>query len=441
MLSRRLFSTSARQLKTQATKLANGVFVATKANNSGASTIGVYLGSGSRSENPYNSGVSTLVGSVLAGSSAAKQSLTSGVEFSSSNAKETTGLIKANFANGNTKAGLQSVKSLIGSIDSIISDNSYVKEKAAEAAYFAEVFEATPSKMVVEHTISTAFQGTSLALPTYGKPDTVGTLETGDLTAFLKKQFVASNIAIVGSGDVSHDELVKFASELTLTNGVKPAVEPAHFLGSEARHRDDTLPQAHVAIAVKAPSVRSPDYITGLVAAAINGHTASHKSPFTQYEGSQLSQTLHENHLLDSFNHFNLGYTDAGLWGAYLETSNIACLDETVHFTLKDWNRYSTGTVSETELVRAKQQLKLALFSSKTSSEAADAVAFDALVKGYSQSSDELAQAIDAVTLSSLKTWAQTYLYDQDIAMSGTGQIEALFDYNRIRNDMSLIRW
>ena len=33
--------------------------------------------------------------------------------------------------------------------------------------------------------------------------------------------------------------------------------------------------------------------------------------------------------------------------------------------------------------------------------------------------------------------FAQRKLWDKDIAISAVGQIEALFDYNRIRNDMS----
>ena len=33
--------------------------------------------------------------------------------------------------------------------------------------------------------------------------------------------------------------------------------------------------------------------------------------------------------------------------------------------------------------------------------------------------------------------FANQYLWDKDVAVSAVGSIEGLFDYNRIRNDMS----
>ncbi|ODV85721.1 hypothetical protein CANARDRAFT_27820 [[Candida] arabinofermentans NRRL YB-2248] len=444
MLSRRLFSTSRQVSKAQITKLANGLTIASKPGNFKTSSIGLYSASGSRSENSFNSGVSTLIGTVLSESKQSKESYAlSGVKVTSSNQKEITGLIQASFASGNKSEALSTITKLTNELDSIISNESLVKEWALNSSLLSEKFESNPKSMSIEHMISTAFQGTSLALPTYGKADTISTLESMDLKSFLKKQFVASNLAIVSTGnEISHDELVSFASKLSIPSGSKPSVQPFHFLGSEVRLRDDTLPQAHVAISASVPSVTSPDYITGLVAAQVNGSYLGSLSPFTQFEGSQLSQFLTANHLCDEYEHFNFGYSDTGLWGAYLASHNIANFDETVHFTLKSWNRLSVGTVTEVEFEKAKSELKLKLLSTApTSTLESDKLAFDALIKGYSESDAELISLIDDVSIKKITKWAQTYLWDQDIAMAGTGQIEALFDYNRIRNDMSMMRW
>ncbi|GME78431.1 unnamed protein product [[Candida] boidinii] len=157
---------------------------------------------------------------------------------------------------------------------------------------------------------------------------------------------------------------------------------------------------------------------------------------------SKLSQFLNENHLVDSYEHFNLGYSDIGLWGAYLETSNIPNVDETVHFTLKNWNQLSTGTITETDVARAKSLLKLSLLSPVEDSKLTSTnLATDVLLKGHSESAAEIEQLVDSVSRSNVISFARDYLYDQDIALAGTGQIEALFDYNRIRNDMSSLRW
>ena len=58
-----------------------------------------------------------------------------------------------------------------------------------------------------------------------------------------------------------------------------------------------------------------------------------------------------------------------------------------------------------------------------------------------SKSLDEIFEAIDAISVKDIKTFASEHLWDRDIAISGAGQIEGLFDYGRIRNEMSMMRW
>ncbi|GMM27846.1 ubiquinol--cytochrome-c reductase subunit [Martiniozyma asiatica (nom. inval.)] len=444
MLSRRLFSTSStRFAKTSVSKLSNGITVVTKP-STGKSAIGVYLNSGSRAENPYNSGISTLTGNLVTSSGISRDALSSGVKLYSSNAKEVTGLATATYEQGNSSAALNAIKNVIGSLDSIVSDSVHLSAQKEKAIAVADAFENSPKDMVIEHMIATAFQGTSLALPKYGKTDSLEILESEDIKTYLSKNLVASNLAVVGVGsELDHEALVKFASELNVASGVRAAYEPALFLGSDVRLRDDTLPQAHVAISVKTPGAQDQaSFYNGLVAAQINGTYLGQGSPFSSFVGSQLAQFLEENHLIDSFEHFQLAFSDVGLWGAYLASSNIGCVDETVHFALKNWNKLSTGTVKQIELEKAKAELKLNLLKAKASPvQAAEAAASEIFAKGYAASEDEIIQSIDAVTDSSIQTWAQKNLWDQDIAMAGNGQIEALFDYGRVRNDMAALRW
>lgn len=442
MLSRRLFSSSARaQAKASVTKLPNGVTVISKPSAAGKSSVGLYLNSGSRAENAYNSGVSTLLGSLATSSNAAKAS---GVNLYASNAKEVTGLASATYEKGNSAAAFAAVKNVLSGLSATLADEVVVAAHKEKAVAVAEAFENSPKDMVVEHMIATAFQGTSLALPKYGKAETLEILQCEDLAAFAKKNFVSTNVAVVNVGnDVSHEAAVKFASELAIPTGAKAAFEPALFLGSDVRLRDDTLPQAHVAISAKTPGAHDADSLyAGLVAAQINGTYLGKASPFSHYQGSTLAQFLEENHLIDSFSHFQLAFSDVGLWGAYLATSNLGSVDETVHFTLKNWNRFSTGTVKQVELEAAKAQLKLALLKPIACPvEESAKLATEFFGQGHVASEAEVAQNVDAVTDSKIIAWAQKNLWDQDIAMAGNGQIEGLFDYYRVRNDMSANRW
>ncbi|VEU23194.1 DEKNAAC104303 [Brettanomyces naardenensis] len=446
MLSRRFFSTTASKLaRAEVTKLSNGLTVISKPGNSSLSSIGLYLNSGSRSENAYNSGVSTLTGDILKNSTLSRKAFESaGVKVTSTNGKEYSGLAVTSFAPGNSSAAVAAIDSLVKETPKLIADELTVKENVARAVAFADKFEETPKKMVLEHLTATAFQGTSLALPSYGKAETLETLQTIDLQDFLSKNLVSSNATLISYGsDVNHDELVKAAAKLAIPTGAKIPFEAASFLGSDVRLRDDTMPDAHVAIAVKTPGAKSEhDFLTGLVAAHINGEYLGRDSLYTPFEGPKFSQLVASHGWSNYYNHFQIGYSDIGLWGAYFNTEAIEYVDEFTHFLLKSWNRFSTGTISSAELEKAKQELKVVLASAKADQvEELDSIAASYLARGILSSDEELIHSIDAISHKDLVKWAQNYLYDQDIAIAGNGQIEDLFDYNRIRNDMSMMRW
>lgn len=446
MLSKRLFSTSSRQLtKVAVSKLGNGITVITKP-SSGKQAVGVYLNSGSRAENAYNSGISTLLGNLVTSSKSSKDALVNeGVKYYSSNAKEVTGLLSATYPRGNSKGALSAIKNTLESLESIVSDEVVLGEQKEKSIALTEAFENSPKDMVIEHMIGTAFQGTTLGLPKYGKAETIEVLQSLDLKNYLSKNLVSSNIAIVSVGDeINHESLAKFASQLpSINSGAKADFPETSFLGSDIRLRDDTLPQAHAAISVLTPGLHDTHaYYTGLVAAQINGSYEGVASPFSPFVGSTLAQLLEENHLIDSFDHFQLAYSDVGLWGGYFASHNVGCYDETIHFALKNWNRFSTGTVNEIEFAKAKAELKLRLLKAPACPvQHSESLATKAFALGYVPSEEEISSNVDSVTSSAISRWAQKYLYDQDIAIAGNGQIEALFDYNRIRNDMSTLRW
>jgi processing peptidase subunit beta len=50
---------------------------------------------------------------------------------------------------------------------------------------------------------------------------------------------------------------------------------------------------------------------------------------------------------------------------------------------------------------------------------------------------EEIERVIGSITYKDVMDFSKRKLWDKDIAISAVGQIEALFDYNRIRNDMS----
>lgn len=141
------------------------------------------------------------------------------------------------------------------------------------------------------------------------------------MEGYIKTNYTADRMVLVGSGGVPHAQLVELAekyfaglpSEPTGQSSVIAAAQKAkpEFIGSEVRIRDDTMPTANIAIAVEGVSWKDDDYFTALVTQAIVGNwdRAMGSSP---YLGSKLSTFVHAHGLANSFMSFSTSYSDTG---------------------------------------------------------------------------------------------------------------------------------
>ncbi|KAI9725697.1 MAG: hypothetical protein M1835_003818, partial [Candelina submexicana] len=228
-------------------------------------------------------------------------------------------------------------------------------------------------EVVFDHLHATAFQGQPLGRTILGPKDNIRSIKRDNLVDYIKTNYTADRMVLVGAGGVPHGQLVELAEKYFSNLPTEPptsrssAIAAAQkakpdFVGSEVRIRDDTIPTAHIAIAVEGVSWRDDDYFTALVTQAIVGNwdramgNASHL-------GSKLSGFVHKNGLANSFMSFSTSYSDTGLWGIYLVTDALTRIDDLVHFTLREWSRLSYN-VTEAEVERAKAQLKASILLS-----------------------------------------------------------------------------
>jgi len=277
-----------------------------------------------------------------------------------------------------------------------------------------------------------------------GPKENILSIRREDLSNYIQTNYTADRMVLVGTGAVDHEELVKLAEKqfATLPVSANPIRlgRQSHprtaFVGSEVRIRDDTMPTAHIAIAVEGVSWSSPDYFPMMVLQSIFGNwdRALGASPILS---SRLSHIISSNNLANSFMSFSTSYSDTGLWGIYMVTENLMNIDDLVHFTLKEWTRLSTSP-TEIEVERAKNQLKASLlFSLDGSTAIAEDIGRQLVTTGSRMSPKQIEHAVNAVTPADVQRVAKTYLWDKDIAITGLGRIEGLLDYNRIRADMS----
>jgi len=183
----------------------------------------------------------------------------------------------------------------------------------------AEEVDKQLEEVVFDHLHATAFQGQPLGRTILGPAENIQSIQRDDLVNYIKTNYTADRMVLVGAGGVPHDKLVELAEKHFSSLPTAPynqAVAAAQrrkpdFVGSEVRIRDDTIPTANIAIAVEGVSWKDDDYFTALVTQAIVGNwdKAMGNAP---HMGSKLSGFVHKNDLANSFMSFSTSYSDTG---------------------------------------------------------------------------------------------------------------------------------
>ena len=177
-------------------------------------------------------------------------------------------------------------------------------------------------EVVFDHLHATAFQNQPLGRTILGPKENIQSIKRDDLTNYIKTNYTADRMVLVGAGGVPHEQLVELAENYFAgLPSAPPTPEAAQiaahqkqapdFVGSEVRIRDDTMSTANIAIAVEGVSWKDDDYFTALVTQAIVGNwdRAMGNAP---YLGSKLSSFIHKYNLANSFMSFSTSYSDTG---------------------------------------------------------------------------------------------------------------------------------
>ncbi|KII86941.1 hypothetical protein PLICRDRAFT_143554 [Plicaturopsis crispa FD-325 SS-3] len=446
--SLRSFATVVPTPTTEVTTLSNGLTVATEAQpHAQTATVGVWIDAGSRAETDATNGTAHFLehmafkgtkGRTQHGLELEVENL--GAHLNAYTSREQTVYYAKSFRKDVPKA-----------VD-IISDilqNSKLESSAVERERDVILREQQEvdkqlEEVVFDHLHAVAFQGQPLGRTILGPKANILSIKKDDLSSYIKTNYTADRMVLVGTGGVEHQELVKLAEQHFSSLPVSPNPIPlgrlAHpktsFIGSEVRIRDDEIPTANIAVAVEGVGWSSPDYFPMLVMQSIFGNwdRSLGASPLLS---SRLSNIISTNNLANSFMSFSTSYSDTGLWGIYLVTENLQNLDDLMHFTLKEWTRMSIAP-TPVEVERAKSQLKAGLLLGLDGTTAiAEDIGRQLVTSGRRLTPKQIEQAVDAVTPDEIRRVAQKYLWDKDIAIAALGSIEGLLDYNRIRADTS----
>ena len=448
---RRTLATPAGPL-TQITTLPNGLTVASESSPyASTATVGVWIDAGSRAETDKTSGTAHFL-EHMAFKGTGKRTQ-SGLELEVENlgahlnaytSREQTVYYAKSFA-----ADVPKSVEIIADIlqGSKLEEGAIERERDVILREQEEV-DKQLEEVVFDHLHAIAFQGQALGRTILGPKENILSISRNDLSSYIKTNYKADRMVLVGTGGVDHSSLVELAkqhfgalpvSDAPLPLGTSAEAKPS-FVGSEVRVRDDTLPACHVAIAVEGVGWNSPDYYPMLVMQSIFGNW-DRSLGASSLLSSKLSHIISSNNLANSFMSFSTSYSDTGLWGIYFVSENVMNLDDMTHFTMKEWQRMSTAP-QEGEVARAKAQLKASLLLGLDGTTAvAEDIGRQIVTSGKRATPAEIEAAVDAVSVADIQRVAQKYLWDKDIAVAAVGQTEGLLDYSRMRAGMASLMW
>ncbi|KAG7201205.1 hypothetical protein KM043_003992 [Ampulex compressa] len=313
------------QPPTKVTTLDCGMRVATEDSGAATATVGLWIDSGSRFETDENNGVAHFM-EHMAFKGTTKRSQTDleleienmGAHLNAYTSREQTVFYAKCLAQDVPKA-IDILSDIIQ--NSKLGESEIERERGVILREMQEV-ETNLQEVVFDHLHSSAYQGTPLGRTILGPTKNIKSITRNDLVSYVKTHYGPPRFVLAGAGGVNHEQLVQLAEKHfgqmqgPIYEEIPPLLVPCRYTGSEIRVRDDTIPLAHIAVAIEGAGWADADNIPLMVANTLMGawdrsqgggaNNASHLAKASAIAG-----------LCHSYQSFNTCYKDTGLWGVY----------------------------------------------------------------------------------------------------------------------------
>jgi predicted Zn-dependent peptidase len=269
-----------------------------------------------------------------------------------------------------------------------------------------------PDDLVFDYLQETAFPDQSVGRSILGTPETVRSFDRRRLRAYLGRNYCAPDMVVVAAGAVEHAAIVtevdrRFAS----FNGPAAPVPIAARFDGGARIETRDLEQAHIALALEGVPQLDPSLYSLQVFTIVLGGGMS----------SRLFQEVREiRGLCYAIYAFHAPYCDTGLFGLYAGT-DARDVPELMQVVI-DQIAATAETLSESEIARAKAQMKASLLMALESSGArAEQIARQIIAYGRPIPLEEIVAKIEAVTVDSARAAGRALMSRSRPAVAALG--------------------
>jgi predicted Zn-dependent peptidase len=246
----------------------------------------------------------------------------------------------------------------------------------------------TPDDVIFDRFQEIAYPDQPLGRPVLGRAEIVSELGADALRGYLGRNYRASNLVLVASGKIQHQELLALAEQAFagLSDGAVDGGAGAIYQGGEY-HESRDLEQVHLLLGFDSVSYHDEDYYAASTLSTLFGGGMS----------SRLFQEVRERRgLVYSIYSFASPYRDGGVFGIYAGTGDSQ-VEELLSVVCQELGRLPRD-IEEQEIERAKAQLKSSILMALESSSArCEHLAQQLLIFGRPLEVTEIVARIDAV--------------------------------------------
>jgi predicted Zn-dependent peptidase len=385
-------------MSVEVTRLPSGLTVVTEPMpHLHTASLGVWVGSGSRDERPDEHGISHLLEHMAfkgttrrTAREIAEEIEAVGGDLNAATSVETTSYY--------ARVLRADVPLALDVLADILSDPTFDPEELQreQNVIVQEIgaAEDTPDDLIFDRLQETSFPAQPVGRSILGTRETVRSFDRRKLAAYLTRNYRAPDMLVVAAGAVEHGTVVEEVGRRFEKFGgpAAPVPEPARFIGgSHIETRD--LEQVHIALAMAGLPQRDPNLFSLQVFTSVLGGGMS----------SRLFQEIREvRGLCYSIYTFHAPYADTGMFGLYAGT-DASDLSELMRVVISEIAN-AAETLNETEIGRAKAQMKAGLLMALESSSARiEQLARQMFAWGRPIPLEELVARIDDVTVESAR--------------------------------------
>jgi predicted Zn-dependent peptidase len=401
----------------EATRLPSGLSVVTdRMPHLESATLGVWVGAGSRFEQPDEHGISHLLEHMAFKGTKRRSArqIAEEIEAVGGDLNAATSVESTAYYARVLKADVPLALDVLSDIltESTFDDDELRREQNVIVQEIGAA-EDTPDDLVFERLHETAFPKQPLGRSILGTPETVRSFNPARIRAYLARNYRGPSMLVAAAGAIEHKAIVAEAERrfASFNGPAAPAPEPAKF-GGGTRVESRDLEQVHIALALQGLPVKDEQLYSLQVFTNVLGGGMS----------SRLFQEVREKRgLCYTINAFHMPYSDSGLFVLYAGTDE-ADAPELMRVAI-DQVAIATQTLNDAEVARSKAQMKAGLLMALESSEARlGQMARQMLAYGRPIPLEEIVAKVDAVTVESARAAGRALLRGRPaIAALGPG--------------------